>query len=304
MLPGYIEKQENIQKEISLIFTKDQDTSNMGLAMIGAKQATSEMLELENPKIITKSGEIKIFSRRIYAISVAQLKLIIQQKYTAYERFPIVVEDFLKFGRKSKELSEMRQSHEITDALMDLEALLSVYHRNESKAIVFLSRLSPTVSPVTEYTDSGGHTSGIRSLKAIEAPFIIEASGARFPFSASEAKISDGRTETNMIANMRNTRLIVNDVKNTISIREEGSSKKRIKDGLSIMSILLLIFGFGLLLARKGGVWEIGLMLIVFGVAAFYYRYYSDWSREYFTPGQVEMAGDAPMGLAFVGELV
>lgn len=304
MLPGFVEKQENIQKEISLIFSKDQDTSVMGLAMIGAKQATSEMLELENPRITTRSGEIQIFGRKIYAISVAQLKLVIQQKYTAYERFPIVVEDFLKFGRKSRELAIMRQSHEISDALMDLEALLSVYHRNESKAIVFLGRLSPTVSPVTEYTDSGGHTSGIRSLKAIEAPFIIESNGARFPFSASEAKITDGRSETNMIANMRNTRLIVNDVKNTISIREEGSSKKRIQDGLSLISILLLIFGFGLLFARKGGVWEIGLLLIVFGVAAFYYRYYSDWSREYFAPGQVEMSGDAPMGLAFIGELI
>lgn len=304
MLPGYVEKQEKIQKEISLIFLKEQDTSVMGLAMIGSKQATSEMLELENPKITTRIGEIQIFGRKIYAISIAQLKLIIQQKYTAYERFPIVVEDFLKFGRKSKELAAMKQSHEISDALMDLEALLSVYHRNEGKAIVFLSRLSPTVSPVTEYTDSGGHTSGIRSLKAIEAPFIIESNSARFPFSSSEARISDGRTETNMIVNMRNTRCIVNDVKNTISIREEGPNKKRIQDTLSLVSILLLIFGFGLLLARRGGVWEIGLLLLVFGIAAFYYRYYSDWSREYFIPGQVEISGDAPMGLAFVGELI
>lgn len=304
MLPGYVEKQESIQKEISHIFSKDQDTSSMGLAMIGAKQATSEMLELENPKILTKSGEIKIFGRKIYAISVAQLKLIIQQKYTAYERFPVVVEDFLKFGRKSKELAEMRQSHEISDALMDLEALLSVYHRNESKAIVFLSRLSPTVSPVTEYTDSGGHTSGIRSLKAIETPFVIESDGARFPFSASEARISDGRTETNMIANMRNTRLIVNDVKNTISIREEGSSRKRLQEGLTLISILLIAIGMAMIVARRGGIWEIGLVLLVIGIIAFYYRYHSDWSREYFVPGQVEMSGDAPMGLSFVGELI
>ncbi len=56
--------------------------------------------------------------------------------------------------------------------------------------------------------------------------------------------------------------------------------------------------------ARRGGIWEIGIAFIIFGVAAFYYRYYSDWSREYFTPGQVEMSGDAPIGLAFVGELI
>lgn len=302
MVIRFYEEEERIQKEISKIYSsKEMDTSTIGLSIVAAKTATTPLVELINPIIMTKTDELHIMGR-VYMLSALQLKTSIQRKYLA-ENFPRFVDDYIKHGRINREFANLRR-FELSEAIQDLDNLRTIYHGNENKTVIFLSRIGPTILPVTEYTISEGHTSGIRPLKAIEAPLIVKASEARFPFTSPEAKITDGRTEFNMVARLTNFHSIINGVKSTVRINEEGGERVRLRDTLSILSIVFLIFGIGLTFVRRARTWEIGLPLIVIGIIIFYFRYFSDWSKEYFTPGRAEISGDVLTELSFFGELI
>ncbi len=259
MLAKLVEAQKKIQDEISRVFKTKTDTSTIGLAMLAARQATSLLIELVNPVIITRTGEIKIYGI-VYAISAAQLKKEIQQRYPEYGRFPAVVEDYLRHGENSAEFEAMRRQFRIDNVRRDLETLRAVYGGNERKTIVFLSRLEPTILSVFEYTTSGAHTSGMGPLQAIEVPFVLNAESASFPFSSPEARITDGRTEIDMVANLINFSSSINDVKGSVSVREEGTEKRHLRDALSILSIALLSLGLGLIAIRRGAAVELGFI--------------------------------------------
>lgn len=302
MATGFYEEKERIQKEIGKIYSsKEMDTSAIGLSIVAAKTATTPLIELTDPIIFTKTEEIRIMGR-VYLLSSLQLKTVIQRKYLA-ENFPRFVDDYIKHGRIGREFAYIRR-FDLSEAIQDLDSLRIIYRGDENKAVVFLNRISPTILPVTEYTISEGHTSGIKPLRAIEAPFIVKASGARFPFTSPEAKVTDGRTEFNMVVRSMNFHAIINGIKNTVRVGEEGGNKTRLRDALSILSIVFLIFGIGLTFVRRARTWEIGIPLMVIGIIIFYFRYFSDWSNEYFTPGRIEIMGDALTELSFFGELI
>lgn len=293
------EAQRQISSEIRRFYLENLDTSSLKVS-VASGQAQTILVELLNPVILTSMHRISILGK-VYLVSTLETKKVLQSKYSTpgINRFPKIVDDFIKTG-KSSDLLSLNQ-YENREALSEVRMLQRIYPRNVSKSVSFLSNIDP-IFAVTEYTIDGKHTSGV-PLKSIEIPLIITTDSARFQFTSVKGiKISDGRLEKDMIINLIGAQIIVNEVVNNI-VTTESKSKKGIGDITAISSILLLGLGVTMIITRKARFWEFGVPLFILGILMFWLRYLSEWGKQYFAPPEIEIVGEAPLEVEFIGEL-
>lgn len=301
MLPEFSKKQKQILEDIKRL-SGSQDTSTFGVSMAAAQEAQATIIKLVNPVIITPDHRI-VFLGTVFAASLLDCKKVVQCRHTTpgVNRFPKIVEDMLKAG-DSKELSRIGRI-DMREARVEISNLQMIYTGGKlEQSVVFLIAVNP-ITPVTEYTIDGRHTSGV-AMRPITAPFVIEANSVEMEYtSSSGVKISDGRVELHGIGDFIGPNFIINGVQNNIS-EARKKSKEVLGDALTIISGAMLAFGVGFFFIRRGRLLEAALPLVILGGIIFYIRHFTDWGKEYFVPSEIEISGEAPMEMSFVGELV
>lgn len=266
-----------------------------------AKDAAASLIEFINPMILTPLHKI-VIRGKVFLTSSPELVKVLKTKYTTpgVNIFPQIVDDFLEKGT-SPQLSKLMSQYELSQTTQELRQLSRVIQRRK-EGLVLLSGVDP-ISPVTEYTFDNKHTSGI-PLKMIETPMIVLAERVSFQFiSNSGAKISDGRLEKNMVIDLTNGGMIINEVENNIVTTSTEKKPGRWEDFITILAIILLGPGIAFLFTRRGGFWELGVLMTLVGAVLFYLRYFSQWVKERFAPAEVEIYGESIMNFKFYGEL-
>lgn len=299
------EAQRRISEEIQRLWKEPFETFlsfSHEIAKAVTPEAQTRLIELTDPTILTPMHKI-VTRGTVFLISALELIKVLKTKYItpgAVNVFPKIVDDFLK-GGKSSDLSKLSQ-YDLNPAIAELRLLPRIVSQTRKEGVLFLSNVDP-IRPLDEYVIDGRHTSGL-PLRSIETPAIVLAEKAHFPFtSALGVKISDGRMEKNMIGEFFEVTMIVNEVENNIITSQRGKAASSLGDFLAILAIFLSGLGIAFLFARRGRFWEIGIPMALSGMTLFYLRYFSQWGREYFEPGEIEIYGEAPMELQFFGDL-
>lgn len=293
-------EEHRISEEINRLWTEMQDTSTLGVSMAISKEAQTTLIKVVNPVIFTPEHRISILGD-VFVVSLLECKKVVQGRYSTpgVNRFPKIVEDIIKTG-DSPELSKMGRL-DTRAARNEISNLQLIYISKPEQAVVFLTSVNPIVS-VSEYTIDGRHTSGV-PLRAQRLPLVIKSDMARTEFtSASGVKISDSRIEQHSVIDLDGPEFILRGVQDNI-ITTKKQSRERLGDIVAIASIISIAFGIASFLIRRGRLLEIGVPVLILGIAIFWTRYFSDWGKEYFTPREIEISGEAPMEISFWGEL-
>ena len=58
------------------------------------------------------------------------------------------------------------------------------------------------------------------------------------------------------------------------------SNRKRLKDALAILSIILIGAGIALIVIRRARSWQFGIILLILGAIIFYIRYFSEFLKD------------------------
>lgn len=302
MFPEFDTEDQKLSQEIQRLWSGEQDTSSYGISVAIAKESQTLLLKLEDPVILTPQHRIAI-PGQVFAVSALEAKKSIQGRYNTpgVNRFPVIVEEMLRRGQ-SREFIRLGQSDLQREARLEINNLQRIYpSAKPEESVVFLSDLDP-LTPVTEYVIDGKHTSGV-ALRAQRAPLIVEAEKTRLQFtSASGVKITEGRVEKRAVFDLIGPRLKISGIQNNISITQR-QSKETIGNALAFLSIFLAAIGFIFSIIRRGRLLEIGLPLLFIGALILVMIFFTDWGREYFQPGEIEIVGEAPMEISFYGEL-
>ncbi len=297
---SYGKEENQINQEIKQLSEKLQDTSTFGVSMAVAAEAQATMIKLLNPVIITPEHRIVIFGV-VYAASILECKKVVQCRHTTpgVNRYPKIVEDMLRTG-DSPELSKIGRT-DMREARTEISNLQMIYAGGREQSVAFLSDINPIV-PVIEYTIDGKHTSGV-ALRPIATPLIIKADEAEMDYtSSSGVRISESRIEKRGANEFIAPKFIVRRVQDNIRATKRGG-KEKLGDAVAIFSILSIGIGLGSMFIRRGRLIEISLVFLILGVILFYLRYFSDWGKEYFVPAEIEITGEAPLEVSFIGEL-
>lgn len=300
MFPEYDKEEKKIKEEIAHMFGSEQDTSTLGVSMVTANEAQAILIRLNNPVITTHEHTV-IIHGKVFATSLLETKKVVQGRQTTpgINRFPKIVDDMLKTG-SSSELSRLGRI-DMREANIEIKNLQLIYTSNNlSKKIAFLTEVNP-ITPITEYTIDGKHTSGI-ALKPQDVPLIIKAEKAYLEYtSSSGVKVSDLRIEKHSSNDLIGPKFIIESVQNNISEKREHG-RELLGDIITIISGIMIAFGIAFSIVGRGRLIEAGLPLLILGCIIFYVRHFTN-VREYFSPSEIEIMGEAPMEMRFIGEL-
>lgn len=302
MFPEFDKEKTSINNEIAKIFGSEQDTSTLGVSIAATKEAQATLIRLIDPVIITPEHSI-IMHGKIFAVSLAECKKVVQGRYSTpgINRFPKIVDDMLKNG-SSSELARLGRidMREANVEIRNLQLIFAVGKPKES--IAFLKEVNP-ITPVMEYTIDGKHTSGV-VLRPQLAPLIIKAKEAFTEYtSSSGVKITDLRIEKHSSNELIGPKFIIEGVQNNIS-ENRKKGREIIGDLVTIVSGLMIAFGIGFLIIReRTRLLELGLPLLIVGIIIFYIRHFTNSAREYFFPSEIDITGEAPMEMCFIGEI-
>ena len=303
MFPEFGKEKSDIKNEIAqiLIFGSEKDTSTFGVSIAATKEAQATLIRLIDPVVITPEHAITMHGK-VFAVSLIECKKVVQGRYSTpgINRFPKIVEDTLKNG-SSTELARLGRidMREANVEIRNLQLIFAVGKPKES--IAFLTEVNP-ITPVMEYTIDGKHTSGV-ALRPQPVPLLIKAKDAFIEYtSSSGVKITDLRIEKRGSFELMEPKFIIEGVQNNISEnRKQG--RELIGDIVTIISGLMIAFGIGFSIIRRARLLELGLPLLVVGCIIFYIRHFTNSAREYFVPSEIEITGEAPMEMSFIGEL-
>ena len=292
----------NIKNEIEQIFSSEKDTSTLGVSIAATKEAQATLIRLVDPVIITPEHTI-IIHGKVFAVSLIECKKVVQGRYSTpgINRFPKIVDDMLKNG-SSTELARLGRidMREANVEIRNLQLIFTVGKPKES--IAFLTDVNP-ITPVMEYTIDGKHTSGV-VLRPQQVPLIIKAKEAFTEYtSSSGVKITDSRIEKHSSNGLIGPKFIIEGVQNNISEnRKQG--RELLGDVVTVISGLMIAFGIGVSVIReRTRLLELGLPMLVIGCIIFYIRHFTNSAREYFVPSEIDITGEAPMEMCFIGEL-
>ncbi len=287
-----------LDRELEAI--KHSFSNDLASEKIGGK-ASSRVVKLLNPKVITSENKIEVMGPA-FLISLAELKKAIKNRYKTPGRniFPEVADDFVfKNGMDAiNRLSNFDTSQAASD-LVNLSRLVKV--PSDSEKVALIRRIKP-LELVDEYIIDGKHTSG-SFLGSFDLPLVVMTDdGAQFDFeNPSDVMGTDKRLEESMSINMKSIMLIAERVDdNTI---QTTSRLKHVFLGntMAVISLICLLIGAFSLIERRLFFF---IILFICGVALAVARYLpTSWNREFFGVSEMKVVGNGYTVFKFYGDM-
>ena len=293
-------------QEISSLLDRELEAIKLSLPEDGASEkiggkASSRVVKLQNPKIITQENKIEIMGP-VFLISLAELKKAIKNRYKTPGRniFPEVVDDFVfKNGMDAiSRLSSFDSSQAASD-LVNLSRLVKVPSDSEKLAIV--KRIKP-LELVDEYIIDGRHSTG-SFLGSFDLPIVVMTDeGARFDFeNPSDVMGTNKRLEESMSLNMKRIMLIAEKVDDNTIQTTSGLEHVFLGNTMAAVSLICLLIGAFSLIERRLFFF---IVLFICGVALAVARYLpTSWNREFFGVSELQVVGNGYTVFRFFGDM-
>lgn len=282
-------------ESITLAATSDQLSREIG------GKASSRVVKLRNPKIITTENRIEILGT-VFLVSVAELKKAIKNRYKTPGQniFPEVVDDFIFSNNKDalNRLSAFDSAQAASD-LVNLARLVKV--PSDSEKVVLVSRIKP-LELVCEYIVDGKHTSG-SFLGSFDLPLVIMTdNGAQFDFeNPSNVVGTDNRVEESMAIKMNSIMLLAERVDDSTIQVTGGLKHVGLGNAMAILSLICLLVGAFSFIEKRLFFF---IILLISGVALAIARYLpTNWNREFFGVSEIQVVGNAYTVFKFYGSM-
>lgn len=293
-------------QEISSLLDRELEAIKLSLPKDGASEkiggkASSRVVKLQNPKIITQENKIEIMGP-VFLISLAELKKAIKNRYKTPGRniFPEVVDDFVfKNGMDAINRLSSFDSSQASSDLVNLSRLVKVPSDSEKLAIV--KRIKP-LELVDEYVIDGRHSTG-SFLGSFDLPFVVMTDdGAQFDFeNPSDVVGTNKRLEESMSLNMKNIMIIAERVDDNTIQTTSGIKHVLLGNTMAAISLICLLIGALSLIERRLFFF---IVLLICGVALAVARYMpTSWNREFFGVSELQVVGNGYTVFRFFGDM-
>lgn len=287
-----------LDRELEAI--KHSFSNDLASEKIGGK-ASSRVVKLLNPKVITSENKIEVMGPA-FLISLAELKKAIKNRYKTPGRniFPEVADDFVfKNGMDAiNRLSNFDTSQAASD-LVNLSRLVKV--PSDSEKVALIRRIKP-LELVDEYIIDGKHTSG-SFLGSFDLPLVVMTDdGAQFDFeNPSDVMGTDKRLEESMSINMKSIMLIAERVDDNTIQTTSGLKHVFLGNTMAVISLICLLIGAFSLIERRLFFF---IILFICGVALAVARYLpTSWNREFFGVLEMKVVGNGYTVFKFYGDM-
>ena len=287
-----------LDRELEAI--KHSFSNDLASEKIGGK-ASSRVVKLLNPKVITSENKIEVMGPA-FLISLAELKKAIKNRYKTPGRniFPEVADDFVfKNGMDAiNRLSNFDTSQAASD-LVNLSRLVKV--PSDSEKVALIRRIKP-LELVDEYIIDGKHTSG-SFLGSFDLPLVVMTDdGAQFDFeNPSDVMGTDKRLEESMSINMKSIMLIAERVDDNTIQTASGLKHVFLGNTMAVISLICLLIGAFSLIERRLFFF---IILFICGVALAVARYLpTSWNREFFGVSEMKVVGNGYTVFKFYGDM-
>jgi hypothetical protein len=287
-----------LDRELEAI--KHSFSNDLASEKIGGK-ASSRVVKLLNPKVITSENKIEVMGPA-FLISLAELKKAIKNRYKTPGRniFPEVADDFVfKNGMDAiNRLSNFDTSQAASD-LVNLSRLVKV--PSDSEKVALIRRIKP-LELVDEYIIDGKHTSG-SFLGSFDLPLVVMTDdGAQFDFeNPSDVMGTDKRLEESMSINMKSIMLIAERVDDNTIQTASGLKHVFLGNTMAVISLICLLIGAFSLIERRLFFF---IILFICGVALAVARYLpTSWNREFFGVLEMKVVGNGYTVFKFYGDM-
>ena len=287
-----------LDRELEAI--KHSFSNDLASEKIGGK-ASSRVVKLLNPKVITSENKIEVMGPA-FLISLAELKKAIKNRYKTPGRniFPEVADDFVfKNGMDAiNRLSNFDTSQAASD-LVNLSRLVKV--PSDSEKVALIRRIKP-LELVDEYIIDGKHTSG-SFLGSFDLPLVVMTDdGAQFDFeNPSDVMGTDKRLEESMSINMKSIMLIAEQVGDSAIQTTSGLKHVFLGNTMAVISLICLLIGAFSLIERRLFFF---IILFICGVALAVARYLpTSWNREFFGVSEMKVVGNGYTVFKFYGDM-
>ena len=293
-------------QEISSLLDRELEAIKLSLPEDGASEkiggkASSRVVKLQNPKIITQENKIEIMGP-VFLISLAELKKAIKNRYKTPGRniFPEVVDDFVfKNGMDAVSRLSSFDSSQAASDLVNLSRLVKVPSDSEKLAIV--KRIKP-LELVDEYIIDGRHSTG-SFLGRFDLPIVVMTDeGAQFDFeNPSDVVGTNKRLEESMSLNMKSIMLIAERVDDNTIQTTSGLKHVLLGNTMAAVSLICLLIGAFSLIERRLFFF---IVLFICGVALAVARYLpTSWNREFFGVSELQVVGNGYTVFKFYGDM-
>ena len=293
-------------QEIASLLDRELEAIKLSLPEDGASEkiggkASSRVVKLQNPKIITQENKIEIMGP-VFLISLSELKKAIKNRYKTPGRniFPEVVDDFVfKNGMDAISRLSSFDSTQAASDLVNLSRLVKVPSDSEKLAIV--KRIKP-FELVDEYIIDGRHTTG-SFLGRFDLPIVIMTDdGAQFDFeNPSDVVGTNKRLEESMSLNMKSIMLIAERVDDNTIQTTSGLKHVLLGNTMAAVSLICLLIGAFSLIERRLFFF---IVLFICGVALAVARYLpTSWNREFFGVSELQVVGNGYIVFKFYGDM-
>lgn len=277
----------------------DPDRTSVHVPEAAGKDVIAEVIELTDPTFHTERKTIYV-PGTVFLLTVPQLVKTLQLRYhSGKNNFAAIARQVIETGDSASlaALSRFKSDEMETD----LKRAHMVIRSVDANAAVVLAGLDP-IRLVGEFVEDGLHTSG-EVLKSIDFPFAVTSDQASFEFSSDGGvSITDGRTEKKMIITTTRFTAHASSIENSVREIRKGIKIPYAEDVFTVTGILLLAAGLILTIATRLRLAEIGIFPLIAGLLILYFRF-GPWGVDYFSNRITDIRGDAPLKMAFYGEL-
>ena len=302
----YNDASQRAKDEINRVLQKPEDTI-VPICEAAGNDALSKVVELADPIIYTDEHVIEI-PGLVYILSVRQLVKTMQMKYVAgKDNLADIALEIIETGDSARkgELAKFKTA----DMMAELRLVHQMIPGISADSVVILAKFvkDEPIVPVTEWMVDGMHANG-KVLQAIGLPMVIEAGGAGFKFESptgvnvNDINVTGARHEKNGVFKVRRFFADITKIEdNTVEVRK-GITVPHGGDIVNYLGVILFVAGFVMIVATRLRLAEMGALPFIAGIVLLLFRW-TPLGADYFSNRLLDIKGDAPIKMAFYGEL-